>query len=98
MNSPTDTTPLPADVRPPPRRHRARKALLIVGGALTALILLIVVISVATSKSGTPTAAGHSTTPTALKPSAPAAQSYASTAGLLAAMAAHGATCSGVSL
>lgn len=82
----------PPEVRPPPnRRHRVRKALLIVGGAFVALIVLVVVVTAVSGKNK-PAAAPSAT------PLTPTAQSYSGTASLLAAMAAHGATCSGVSL
>jgi hypothetical protein len=58
--------------------------------------LLIVVISVATSGKSTPKASPKTSAPAV--PTTPTAQSYPSTASLLAAMAAHGATCSRVSL
>jgi hypothetical protein len=83
----------PPEVRQPPKRHRLRKTLLIIGGALTALILIIVVISVATSNSIKPT-----TTPGTSAPAVPVAQSYPNVQSLLAAMAAHGATCSNASI
>jgi hypothetical protein len=83
----------PPEVRPPRKRRRVRKTLLIIGSALAALILVIVVISVATSSNSIKPAVAPSATH-----STPTAQSYPSAASLLAAMAAHGATCSGVSL
>jgi hypothetical protein len=94
MSTPIDIPPPPSQVQPPPReRHRVRKTLLIIGGAFTALILLIVIIAVATSHSNSiKPAAVPSTTPTST------AQSYPSVASLLAAMAAHGATCTNVSI
>ncbi len=82
---------LPAEVRPPRKpHHRVRKVLLIVGGGFAALILIIAVISVATNS--IKPAAAPSTTPT------PTAVSYPTVTSLLAAMAAHGATCSAVSI
>jgi hypothetical protein len=85
QQSPSQPSP---EVRPP-KRHRVRKTLLIVGGAFAALILVIVVVSLATSNSIKPT-----TRPGTAAPAAPDAQSYPNVQSLLAAMAAHGATCS----
>jgi hypothetical protein len=94
MSTPTDITPPPSEVQPSPRKpHRARKALLIIGSALAALILIIVVASVATSH-GTKAVVSPSARPT---PTTPVAQSFANTESLIAAMAVHGAVCSGVS-
>ena len=94
MTTPTGTTPqLPAEVRPPPRKHhRLRKTLLIVGGGFAGLIALIVIIALATSGKSQPKGAPSAT------PSTPKAQSYSSVQSLLAAMTAHGAICSNVSL
>jgi len=83
----------PPEVRPPRKRRRVRKTLLIIGGTFTALIVLIVIIALATSSNTIKPTATPSTTP-----STPTAQSYPSVASLLAAMAAHGATCSDVSI
>ena len=95
MNSPPSPptySPPPGQVwgspTPPRKRHTARNVLLIIGGAFTVLIVLIVIgnsIKPAATPSATPTP-----TPTAV--------SYSSVTSLLAAMSAHGATCSAVSI
>lgn len=95
MNTPIDITPPPTGFQPAPRKpHRVRKTLLIIGGALVALIVLVAVIASVGGKSNKPAAASSS--PSA--PATPTAQSYTHVQSLLATMAAHGATCSGVSL
>jgi hypothetical protein len=92
---PADITPPTADVPPPRKPRRARRVLLIIGGAFAALILLIVIVNVAAGKS-TPTATPTTSTPAT--PSTPTAQSYSNVQSLLAAMTAHGAPCSAVSI
>jgi hypothetical protein len=92
---PADITPPTADVPPPRKPRRARRVLLILGGAFAVLILLIVIVNVAAGKS-TPTATPTTSTPAT--PSTPTAQSYSSVQSLLAAMVAHGAPCSAVSI
>ena len=80
----------PPPPQPPKKRHRVRKVLLTIGGAFIALIVLIVSINAATQKATPNTPATPSATPT------PTAKAYPTTAALLAAMTAHGASCPGV--
>ena len=89
-NLPAPEIQPPTPPAPPKKRHRLRKFLLIVLSAFVGLIVLIVIISAATHKA-TPTAASTPTSTPTLT-----AQSYPSTAALLAAMTAHGASCPGV--
>ena len=88
MNTPTETTPPPAEVRPPPRRpHPVRMTLLIIGGAFLALILVIVVISVAAGNktAKAPPASAPSPTPS---PSV-VSQSYANANQIVQALRTH---------
>ena len=75
--------PGPQDASAPPqrkKRRRVRHVLIISGAVIIAVILLVAVVTAVSGKN---------------KPAAtPTAQSYPSVASLLAAMAAHGATCS----
>jgi hypothetical protein len=84
----------PPEVRPPRKRHRIRKTLLILGGGFAALIVLVVIINLATGGTKIKPAAAPSATPTPT----PTVQSYPSAPALLAALAAHGAPCSGASV
>lgn len=96
MNTPPTYSPPPGQVwgspTPPRKRHTARDVLLIIGGAFTVLIVLIVIIAAATGGTKIKPAAAPSATPT------PTAVSYPTVTSLLAAMSAHGATCSAVSI
>jgi Host cell surface-exposed lipoprotein len=99
MNSPPSPptySPPPGQVwgspTPPRKRHTARNVLLIIGGAFTVLIVLIVIIAAATGGTKIKPAAAPSATPT------PTAVSYPTVTSLLAAMSAHGAACSAVSI